>query len=81
LTETASIYADYLIDLTRLVKDLALSAKKQKSSAAGDDLQFASGRLLGLHEVISLMQEQAVAFGIPATDIGLGDIDPERDLT
>jgi hypothetical protein len=80
VTETSTIYADYLQDLGRFVKDLALAAKAQKQSATGDDFQFAAGRLMGLHEVVSLMQQQALAFGIPTEDTGLADIDPERDL-
>ncbi|WP_214467820.1 hypothetical protein [Microbacterium flavescens] len=41
---------------------------------------FEAGRLFAYVEVISLMQQQAVAFGIDLTELGLDDIDPERDL-
>ena len=30
--------------------------------------------------VLSLMQQQAVAFGLPLSDLSLEDLDPERDL-
>jgi len=35
---------------------------------------------MGFHEVVSLMQEQAIAFGIPLDAIGLEGVEPERDL-
>lgn len=33
-----------------------------------------------LHEAISLMLLQADAFGIAHSELGLDDVDPERDL-
>jgi hypothetical protein len=81
MTDMSETHSNYLLDLGHFVKDMALSARAQKHSATGDDLQFASGRLLGLYEVISLMQQQAIAFGISTEAIGLADIDPDRDLT
>jgi hypothetical protein len=35
---------------------------------------------MGYHEVVSLMLQQARAFGIDADDLGLVGLDPERDL-
>lgn len=35
---------------------------------------------MAYYEVVSLMQQQAVAFGIEAQSLGLDDISPERDL-
>lgn len=32
------------------------------------------------HEIVSLMQQQAGAFGLTNEDVGLAGIDPERDL-
>ena len=32
-------------------------------------------------EIVSLMQQQAGAFGIPLSDLALDGVDPERDLT
>jgi hypothetical protein len=73
--------SSYVRDLGRQLSELALDAK-QKRDVASDDpgRMFATGRLMGLHEAISLMQEQAVAFGMPLGDVGLDGIDPERDL-
>ena len=35
---------------------------------------------MAFHEVISLMQQQVQAFGIPLEDLGLDDIQPEKEL-
>ena len=35
---------------------------------------------MAMHEVISLMQEQANSFGINLKEIGLDGIDPEQDI-
>ena len=72
---TASLY---LKDLGALVAEHALRAKADRDADPGD--AFASGRLMALHEVVSLMQQQAVAFGLAVEDIGLVGLDPERDL-
>ena len=80
MTQTSNVYGNYLFDLGRYVKELALSAKEQERSATESARQFSSGRLQGLYEVVSLMQQQAIAFDIPLEEIGLADVDPERDL-
>jgi hypothetical protein len=77
----ATAHSLYLLDLGRLVSERAANAKQDTEAATGaEGRAYAAGRLMGLHEVVSLMQEQAVAFGIPLKDIGLEGIDPERDL-
>jgi hypothetical protein len=80
MTESSGQSA-YLLDLGRLVYERALSAKKQKEVAtAGEERAYAAGRLMGFNEVVSLMQEQAIAFGIALSATGLEGIDPDRDL-
>ncbi len=72
---------DYLWDLVDLLKRSAREARAKLSDLpAGGDQAFESGRVTAYYEVISLMQQQAVAFGIGLDDIGLDDINPERDL-
>jgi hypothetical protein len=44
------------------------------------DYNYSLGYLMAYHEVISLLQQQAVAFGISLESLGLHDIDPENDL-
>jgi hypothetical protein len=71
----------YLRDLGPNLLEIALSAKSDHDNASDDsDRLFASGRLFGLHEAVSLMQTQALAFEIPLSEIGLQDVIPERDL-
>ncbi len=80
MTDETAI-SGYLLDLGRLISERALVAKRDKETARdGASRAYATGRLMGLHEVISLMQQQAIAFGLPAEVVGLDAIDPERDL-
>ena len=81
LTVTTNTYRNYLRDLGVLVKDLAKAAKLAKDATpGGEDRAYAVGRLMALHEVISLMQQQAVAFDMPLEDVGLQGVDPESEL-
>ena len=70
----------YLLDLGRLLKELALDAKREAKPANGPDKAFQNGKLLAYHEIVNLMQQQAKVFGLPPHSIGLEDIDPETDL-
>ncbi len=70
----------YIRDLGVLLKEKALEAKEESRSVPEDERAFALGRLMAFHEVISLMQQQARAFGIPLKELGLDDIQPEEDL-
>ena len=68
----------YLRDLGILVAEQARQARADRDADPKDS--FALGRLTGWHEIVSLMQQQAEAFGLAVEDVGLGGIDPERDL-
>lgn len=72
---------NYLRDLAQLVKEQARGAKADRESAPAADREYAVGRLMAYHEIVSLMQQQAAAFGIDLEALGLEDISPERDLT
>lgn len=73
--------ANYLQDLGDLVRELALRAKQvYDDQRTSPDAQFLLGRLSALHEIVSLMQEQAVAFNLTLEKVSLEGIDPERDL-
>ena len=67
----------YLRDLGFLIRELALDSKRSASEINSD---FAIGYMAGFHRVVSLMQQQAEAFGIPLKDIGLDGIDPDVEL-
>ena len=75
-----NIYAHYLLDLGQVLKENAMEARQQAQSAPDADKLFQKGRLLAYHEIISLMQQQAIAFGLPLYSIGLQGVDPEADL-
>lgn len=66
-----------LSDTSRLLLEAAIAARAV-ATEGGD--AFDRGRLSALHEVVSLMQQQAQAFGVPLADLGLEGVDPDRDL-
>ena len=70
----------YLRDLGELLKEEAVMARSELQEAPSDDKPYARGQLMALYRVISLMQQQAKAFGIELNEIALQDIDPDRDL-
>ena len=79
ITEPAdmTVYKDYLQDLGILIKEMAFEAK---SDANDDGTDFSIGYMAGFHRIVSLMQQQAEAFGIPLDNIGLNGIDADADL-
>ncbi|MDP5226834.1 MULTISPECIES: hypothetical protein [Arthrobacter] len=77
---SAEMFALYLRDLGDLVVRQAVEAKEARLAADPVDEQYSLGRLFAYHEVVSLMQQQADAFGLDRRALGLGDIDPDRDL-
>jgi hypothetical protein len=73
---------NYLLDLGQLVRERAEEAAEEaragaeKHGATEANRAFADGRVMGYYEVLSLMQNQAEAFGIPLEDLKLGGFDP-----
>lgn len=75
-------FENYLLDLGQLVKERAFRAKVEKEASTGtDQYEFELGRLMALHDIVSLMQQQAEAFGIELSALSLEDISPEEHLT
>ena len=70
-------FENYLLDPGTLIKEKALAAKSAKDQSGHD---YDVGYLMAWHEVVSLMQTQAVAFEIDVAAIGLEGIDPATDL-
>ncbi len=82
----------YLLDLIEIIKDEAFNKikryrkyptkekSKDKSYDEGCNAGYVCGYADGYSRVISLMLQQAEAFDIPLSDLGLDDIDPEKDL-
>ncbi len=71
------LYAAYLLDLGTLLREYALEAKARQAVKASS---HNDGYLAGFHRVLSLMEQQAEAFGIPASALGLADFDPDAEL-
>lgn len=77
-----SSHRHYLFDVGRELKQLAIEAAGERKAAPCDsaDYAFKAGRSLAFYEVISILQQQAIGFGIPLSELQLDDINPDRDL-
>jgi hypothetical protein len=74
-------FKHYLFDLGRLVREYALTAVEERHKQQDPaSLEFYEGYVLGFHRVVSLMQQQALAFGIALKDLQLEGLEPDRDL-
>jgi hypothetical protein len=69
--------SNYLRDLGPLLLELA-SRAKDDAARSGD--AYERGRQMGLYEAVCLLVQQADAFGLSREQVGLGDVDPDRDL-
>jgi hypothetical protein len=76
-SNNGNAYQLYLRDLGYLIRELALESKEAATEKQSD---FAIGYRAGFHRVVSLMQQQADAFGIPLADIALDGFDPDDEL-
>jgi hypothetical protein len=76
----SDLYANYLLDLGRLIRESGEATKTAVAAAAENDRQFQQGRQMAYYEVLSLMQQQAVAFDLPLDDLSLDGFDADRDL-
>jgi hypothetical protein len=70
----------YLRDLGNLIREDALEARRDRDQARPEERGFYLGRLAAYHSVVSLMKNQALAFGMTDEDLGLGEIDPDQEL-
>ncbi len=70
----------YLSDSVTLLKERAFEAKKEADNLKEGSKGYNKGELMAYHTVISLMKTQAFVFNIDGREIGLSDIEPERDL-
>ena len=67
---------NYLSDLVLLLREKVAEAKN--NSSLGDEQQ--KGRHWGLYEALSLVHQQAIAFGIPLDEIGMKNFDPDKEV-
>ena len=71
-------YQRYLTATNELLVEFAREAKQRLVEARGaGDADFESGYVSGFQRVISLMQQQAVAYLIDPKEIGLDIDDPD----
>lgn len=82
LSSLPNKYALYLFDLGPIIKERSFRAKidRDASPRPSAEYDFNAGRVLGFNEIISILQDQARAFGIPLEDLRIQDIDPDKDL-
>ncbi len=67
----------YLQDSVALIIEKSLNAKHDAEMSKSD---YDTGRLMTYYEVLSMLQQQAKAFGISLTELGLDKIEPDKDL-
>lgn len=71
----------YLFDLGRMLKDDAREvAQHYRAASAPGERQFLDGKRLAYYEVITTLQQMAIAFGLPLGLLNLADIDPDKEL-
>lgn len=70
----------FLRDLGTLLKEKALTARQDAAQGRAEDRDYKLGFLMAYHDVISLVKQQADAFGVDVRALCLDDIDPDRDL-
>lgn len=70
----------FLRDLGTLLKEKALTAQQDAAQGRAEDRDYKLGFLMAYHDVISLVKQQADAFGVDVRALCLDDIDPDRDL-
>jgi hypothetical protein len=74
-------WKSYLLDLGQFFKEYALEAVAEREKHRGQPTQeFYDGYVLSFHRIVSLMQQQALAFGIDLKELKLDGIEPDRDL-
>lgn len=73
-------YKNYIIDLISIIKKQAKEAKIEADHPKKGYDGFNNGYLMAYHTVIEFMKNQTEIFNIDQEDIGLADIEPERDL-
>lgn len=73
-------YKLYLKDLSVLIKEYALRIKNDNQKGE-EQKAFEAGELFACYHIISIMQQQAMAFDIELSEINLDDINPDKELT
>jgi hypothetical protein len=76
-----STIENYIKQTIEYLKEDAIAAKEDYLNAKNSNSKlFNDGVLMGYYHVITLLKQQAEAFGINANDLNLDNIDPDKDL-
>ena len=70
----------YLIDSIKILKNQAIEAKKAAENPKNGDEDYNNGEMGAYREVLSTIKKNISLFDLKQEDIGLEDVDPERDL-
>ena len=76
-------YKTYFYNFIIALKERAKEAKKEwdlDQSGEREDFFFTQRSMVAYHTLISFLKRQADAFSIDQKELGLADIDPDRDL-
>ena len=79
-TPDRETYANYLDDLGYELREAGDKAADEYASAGAKDKDFKAGWLWAYIEVLSLIQDKAVLFDIPLSELCLDDLEPDTDL-
>ncbi len=71
----AITYKHYLLDLVPIIKEnsKSLIQKQQKNHS-----DFVDGQIFAYYDILSVMQQQAIAFGLDVNEIGLQELEIEK---
>lgn len=73
-------YKKYILATITLLKELARKAKAEANNLKEGFKDYAEGTVMGYYSIITLFKHEAFAFCIDQKELGLADIDPEKDL-
>ena len=70
----------YLTDSIMLLKNQSQEAKQDPDDANSADEKYNLGHLMAYHSLFSLLKDEACLLSIEEDQIGLADINPEKDF-
>ena len=73
----AAIHQNFLLDLGTLLRERAVAARDKARLSSNE---FEDGVAHAYFEVMSLIQSQAEAFGLPLEDAGLNGFSVDKEL-
>jgi hypothetical protein len=73
----AEIHQNFLLDLGTLLRERAVEARDLAKTSPNE---FQEGVAHAYYEVMSLIESQAEAFGLPPVDVALGGFDVDDEL-